>query len=95
MNVRMKFFVADSIFVGISFCNHKNLFHMILGQEYPAAANYVEINLTAENWTKIIHFVYMKVILHVNMIPKAILSFYLYFATDFGNDAFQLPFAVW
>lgn len=73
-----------------------NTLHMILGLEYPkSAANYVEINLTVEKWTKIIHFMYLKVLLHVIMFPIAISSFYRYFAMDLGSNAFELPFPVW
>lgn len=71
-------------------------FHVISGLKYPASAeNYVEINEQVEKWTKIIHFVYLKVNLHMIVIPKAILSFYLYFSMDAGRDAFELPYAVW
>lgn len=69
---------------------------MISGLEHPTStANYVKINLTAEKWAKIIYFVYLKVLLQAIMIPKLVFCFYLYFTTDKGNDAFELPFLSW
>lgn len=45
--------------------------------------------------SKIVHILVVKIGVPGVILPKAILSFYNYFATDAGNDAFELAAASW
>lgn len=73
----------------------KNIF-FVLGSKNPASkANYMDVNLKVEKWTKIIHFALMRVVLYGVIFPKFIFCFYLFYTTDLGPDAFELPFPVW
>lgn len=57
--------------------------------------NYEEINQKIEKWCKIIDLVTVKVSPFTVVIPKLIISFSKYFATELGNDAFELPNPMW
>lgn len=58
-------------------------------------AMYDETNRQIEKWTKIIDVVVVKVTSRFAIIPQIVLCYFLYFTTDLGNDAFELPFAIW
>lgn len=66
------------------------------GLEY-AASNvlYTEINSNVEKWCKIIITLIMAVAMPAVVFSRFLFSYYLYYATDFGNDAFQLVFPCW
>lgn len=69
---------------------------ILVGLKSPASkANYAEIDLQTQKWTKIIHFVFIKVFLYAIVFQKLIFCFYLYYATDLGSEAFELPFPFW
>lgn len=52
---------------------------------------YTQANNQIEKWTATFHILFIKVPLTLAFIPLIILSYYLYFMTDFGSDAFLLP----
>lgn len=57
--------------------------------------NYVEINQKIEKWCKIIELITVKVSPLTVVIPKLITSFFDYFTTDLGSEAFELPTPMW
>lgn len=54
-----------------------------------------ETNRRVENWCDIGEFVMIKVTPFCLVIPRAIISYVIYFATNAGNEAFVLPFLQW
>lgn len=56
---------------------------------------YEKINERIEKWTKILYFVWMRGTFPGTMLPNCIISYFLYFATDLGSNAFRLPFPIW
>lgn len=66
------------------------------GQANPTSKRiYDEANEIIEKCTKIMYFISVKVSWPGVVIPIAIYSFYNYFTTDLGFDAFRMPFAEW
>lgn len=55
---------------------------------------YTERNQIIEHFIRIMHTFLIKVSIPFGAIPIATLSYYLYFTTDLGNDAFLLPFHI-
>lgn len=69
---------------------------IILGLKYPSSkAIYSKSNQQAEKLCQIIHFAFTKVTIHCTMLPKFITSFVVYFTTDLGREAFELPLLMW
>ncbi|XP_031635350.1 uncharacterized protein LOC116348468 [Contarinia nasturtii] len=58
-------------------------------------AIYEEANEKTEKWTKFIEFLVMKVTLASVPTSFLVICYYLYFATDLGNEAFRLSFLMW
>lgn len=56
---------------------------------------YEEMNAFVEKWSYIIDLAFNKVSTASISVPCFVLSYFLYFATDLGQDAFILPFRVW
>lgn len=56
---------------------------------------YVKAKTFVNKLTKIIYFIFLKIIIPLITLPYAFASYYLYFSTDLGRDAFQLPFHGW
>lgn len=52
---------------------------------------YTKINNTIEIWTKVLHTVIVKFTVPFSAIPFIVTSYYLYFTTDLGKDAFHAP----
>lgn len=68
----------------------------VSGLKYPASRKiYEKIDPKVEKWCKIIFFMNMKVCFPIGMSSEFIYSFILYFTTDLGNDAFQVPLPFW
>lgn len=68
----------------------------MIGVENPVSKIiYEQTNEKFEKWTKIIYFVCMKVTLPGCMAPNFFISYYNYFATDLGREAFRLPYPEW
>lgn len=55
-------------------------------------ANYDALNQKIEQFSKRFYFIYVYCTLVGVMLPNIFKSYFLYFTTDSGNDAFQLPF---
>lgn len=48
-----------------------------------------------EKWSRIMTFLATKVTPLCGVLSRAIPSFFFYFATDLGNEAFELPVKMW
>lgn len=53
------------------------------------------MNRLVEKMSKAIHFAVIKLGVPAFILPKAIFSYFIYFTTDIGNEAFVLPFPMW
>lgn len=60
-----------------------------------SAAIYAKVNERVELCTKIFYYALTNFTTPGIMAPKFVISFYLYFSTDLGEDAFSLPYPVW
>lgn len=56
---------------------------------------YAKTNNLSEKLSKIIYFLMVKVSVPGFVLPKAILSFFIYCTTDAGSDAFELSIPTW
>lgn len=73
-----------------------SIFKMNLGLESSIAkAMYEEANQRFEKYTKIGMFLLTNVLVPCALLPKVIVSFFLYFNTDLGENAFYLPLPLW
>ena len=71
-------------------------FIKILGLKNPSSkVLYEKTNRSVEKWSKIIFFVMVKITPIAWLLPKVIISLFLYFTTDLGNDALELPSPMW
>lgn len=52
-------------------------------------------NRLVEKWSKIIDFALMKVCVPSAVLPKVVVSYFTYFTTDAGSEAFDLPIPSW
>lgn len=68
-----------------------------LGLKYRTPkAIYEQTHQNVEKWTAIVYLVVAKITVFSSILPKFIISFVAYFATDKGNaDAFVLPVPMW
>lgn len=67
-----------------------------LGLENPsAAAKFIEVNEMVEKMATFFHFALVKLTLPCVLLPNFIMSYFSYFTTDLGADAFILPLPVW
>lgn len=68
----------------------------ISGLKYPGSkAIYDENNQQIEKWSEIIRLAAGKGTPICLILPKSLLSFFLYFATDSGRESFFLPLPMW
>lgn len=68
----------------------------ISGIKHPASkVIYVKIVDLVEKWDRFIQFALLKVTVPSFVLPKYIFCFYMYFSTNMGNDAFELPLPLW
>ena len=71
-------------------------FLLFLGTKCPVSkVFYSRANKQMEIWSKIVYFFNAKCVPILYMLPRPILSFFIYFTTDLGNDAFELTFPIW
>lgn len=56
---------------------------------------YEKTNRLVEKWCKIAYFVIVKMSVPGFILPKALVSLFIYYTTDSGPDAFELPIPVW
>lgn len=54
-----------------------------------------EANETTEKWSKVITFVARNVAPLCGVLSRAAPSYFFYFTTDLGNEAFALPVKMW
>lgn len=67
-----------------------------IGLKRPTSkAMYERANELSEKFSKIIYFVIVDIAIPLFVAPKVILSYFLYFTTDAGNEAFELPIPIW
>lgn len=57
--------------------------------------NYVKNNHFTEKCCKFIYFAMLYISLPSFILPKVIMSYFIYYTTDSGPDAFGLPFEMW
>lgn len=68
----------------------------ILGIKHSASMMiYIDAIDQMDTWSKIVYFFIAKIALNCFIWPKPILLFFLYFTTDVGTDAFELPIPMW
>lgn len=68
----------------------------ILGRKNPKSkAMFERTNRLTETICKIIQFLIIYLSVPAFVLPTAVYSFYMYFTTDLGNDAFVLTFPTW
>lgn len=73
-----------------------SLNNIISGSENEASkVIYTKVNSKLVKWSEWFYFANMKVTLPAFTFPNLIKSFFIYFTTDVGADAFQLPFYAW
>lgn len=66
------------------------------GLKYTAAKQeYERSNRLVDKWCKIAYVVIEKIFIPSVILPKAIFCFFVYFSTDLGNKAFDLPIPIW
>lgn len=77
--------------------NHKfNLFYLNKGLGNPISkTHYEKVNEKIEKLSGKLYFALVKISLPAFVLPDFIVSFFLYFSTDLGNQAFKLPFPTW
>lgn len=56
---------------------------------------YAETSQKIQKWIKRAHFVCIDLIPPLCIVPSFLTSFYTYFTTDLGADAFQQQFDAW
>lgn len=56
---------------------------------------YGKANQCVESLSEIAYYTMVRVSLPGFVLPKAMFSFYQYFFTDVGNDAFELSLPMW
>lgn len=67
-----------------------------LGLKYRTAKQEFEkSNRLVHKWCKIAYVIIVQVCMPSLILPKAMYCFFLYFTTDLGNDAFELPIPTW
>lgn len=52
-------------------------------------------NQQVEKMSKIIFYVVIKILVHCFMMPRFIISFFIYFTTKSVNDTLELPIPMW
>lgn len=63
---------------------------------YPSSKAIIdETNARVEKWSGILFFVMVKMTLLFGALPWFICTYFIYFTTDLGVDAFVLPFPLW
>lgn len=60
-----------------------------------SVARYEQANTFVEKWHNIIHIAFINVTIPCITLPYFIWSYFSYFTTDIGGDAFILPFSAW
>ena len=64
----------------------------LLGMIYPASTPiYIETDKLVEKLNAIMYFLITRVSAPSFVLPKFFASYFVYFTTDMGNDAFELP----
>lgn len=76
-DVKFVIFFSQSIFLEMSIPVSKFLFKKVMNK--------------LEEWNKKFYFVFVYCSLPGIVIPNIIISYYVYFTTDFGTDSFRLP----
>lgn len=68
----------------------------ILGSKNPSTKQlYDNTNRKVEKWSEFIFLVMVKVTPIAWLLPKVIISLFLYLTTDLGNNALELPSPMW
>lgn len=91
---------VSSTFVQINFgkfmphrVNTKNIKSGLKNPKYKEICE--KTNEFVEKWSRRGMFVMKYELIPCIVAPKVIVSFFMYFTTDAGNDAFELPIPMW
>lgn len=63
--------------------------------DFRAQETIIETAEQVEKWNKILAFISIKMMPLAGVLSRAIPSFFLFYFTDLGNEAFQLPAPMW
>lgn len=69
----------------------KNLFVLGSNKSPVYRSKYEKTNHLVDKMSEIIHFAAIKLGVAVVVLPKAIISYFMYFTTDAGTEAIELP----
>lgn len=69
--------------------------HFSVSKNPTSKANLDKTNRQVEKWSEIAYFVLAKITPVCLILPRVIISYATYFATNAGNEAFELPFLFW
>lgn len=70
--------------------------YVISGLKYPASKEMIKkTNELVEKSCKIAYFIIVQVALPGLILPKVIVSYFVYFTTEKGPDAFELSVLMW
>lgn len=74
----------------------KRIIQFISGLKHSASReDFQKTNRQVEKWSEFLVTITMTVVYPCVMFSKFIISFFVYFTTDLGDDAFELPFPYW
>lgn len=77
-------------------CTETKAIMSISGVKYSESkAIYKEANRLTEKWIKLVYVLIVKVSIQCFVIPEIFITFFIYFTTDVGNDAFVLLLPLW
>lgn len=63
--------------------------------EFKSSESFQDTNALIEKWSGIVFLLMVKVTPILIVVPVAVVSFFIYFTTEYRNDAFQLPIQLW
>lgn len=70
--------------------------YIISGIKYPASKQMIEkTNQLVEKSCKTAYFIIVQVGVPSIILPRVVVSYFVFFTTDAGREAFELPFQAW
>lgn len=76
----------------LGFCRSYYMKYLFTGQNDPTSKYlYNKANETIDKWTTNLHTFLFKISIPIAIIPTLLVSYYFYFATDMGGEAFIFP----
>ena len=88
--------LVDNFFFQMKKQRNKETHENFLGSQNPASKTiYVKVIHLIDKLSRFANLCILKVTLPCLILPRYVASFYIYFTTDVGNDAFELPLTMW